>query len=169
MSKPTLFSVPLWTGKIKARVAKKHFGHGVKWFWKNHPEFRAMTVGGVINDCSGLNRTIAAIKPFYISVGKRGGRVLFDIDFESTEGACCSLISCGVEPAKSQEEIEKNFITYMDDWFFGDGGKHWYSGLDNPKYQDEIQRQKLKYETVKNGGHIVDEHGRPYPQFMRPQ
>lgn len=169
MRELTLFGVPLWFGKVKSKVAKKHLGQGVRWFWKNRPEFRAMTIGGVINDCSGLNRTIAAIDPFYVPVGRRGGRVLFDIDFTSTEGAGCSLISCGVEPARSQEQIEKSFIEHMDGWFFGEGGKTWYSGLDNPEHQIEIQRQILKYETVKNGGHIVDEAGRPYPQFMRPQ
>jgi hypothetical protein len=159
MKIPTLFSVPLWKGRIKTRVVKKYLNSWpIHWFLEkeNYYRFKDLKVGDLVNDCSGRNGEILEITPEYAYT--RVGQILCDIDLLTTN-AGCSLIHCGIEVGVSREQVEQRFIAFMDDWFFGEGGKTWYGGLDNPKYQDEINLAKRKYETVKSGGHITDERG----------
>lgn len=167
MKIPTLFGVPLWKGKIKARLAKKYLnGSPIGWFLKreNHYRFKDLKIGDLVNDCSGRNGEILEITPEYCNT--RIGQILYDIDLLTTN-AGCSLIHCGIEVGISREQVEQRFIVFMDDWFFGEDGKIWYGGLDNPKYQDEINLAKKKYEVIKNGGHITDERGCLLEEFKQ--
>jgi hypothetical protein len=116
----------------------------------------------LINDCTGFNGVVLNIEPDYYPVNR--GNVMFDVSL-TTENTGCSLTHCGIEPPLPRDEIEKNHIHFMENWFFGDGGKMWYGGLDNPKHKAEIEFTKHKYHVLKNGGHIADSDGKLLSEF----
>jgi hypothetical protein len=155
---PTLFGYPLWYGNIKRRVAKKYINRrSIGYINKYSGEkFRQLDIGDMINSCSGLNSTIKEIDPCYINYA--GGKVLVDIDFTTSSGGC-SLTSCGVSAAKSQQEVEKNWLVFANYWLNSGAGAIYYGGLDNPKYQDQINLIRRKVNVLQNGGHIADDLG----------
>lgn len=112
---PTIFGFPLWYGKIKNRIAKKHL-FGVlkcKAFIKAFSNFKE---GDLIQNCSAFNIHIGKFFPCYCKHGN--GFVLVDIDIESDTGAGCSLQNCGIDLPKSRENILK---------YFEESNKYWSS------------------------------------------
>jgi hypothetical protein len=72
-----------------------------------------LSEGDIINDCSGFN---VAIRSFQLESVKNshGGWYIYDVQFTTEpHGGCCSLMNCGVGPAKSSQEITK----YFTDWY----------------------------------------------------
>lgn len=165
--KPSLFGFPIWTGKVKRRVAKKY----LRRFRREHTlrseyqrTFSGISVGSYVNDCSGMNGRIVSMTPCYHPVG-RGAAVLVDVDFMTTNTGC-SLASCGVEPALSREVIEKSILEHHKEWTLGDGGKTWY-GTDTEKYAKAVEHAQRVISTLENGGHVVSELGELLPEFKR--
>lgn len=160
---PKFFNCPIWFGKVKNRIAKKHIHYGMRKFIHFNKIHRSyydkisnLDVGDIVHNCSGMNGRILEINPIYRNISK--GFYLKDISF-TFENTNCSMLHCSIEPAYSREVIENNFILYMENWFFKEQGKIYYGGLDNQIYRKEIELYKKKYETIKSGGHIVDENG----------
>jgi hypothetical protein len=164
-SVPTIFGCPLWLGKIKRRVAKKYLN---RWsigyqLRKRGKLIATLDIGDLINDCSGFNGTIIEIDPMYRRVA--GGDVLVDVDL-TTSNTGCSLTSCGVTEEQPREVVEANHLSFLENWFFGEPGKVWFGGLDNPEHKDKIDRAKRKLDILKSGGHITDERGRILKEFQ---
>ena len=128
MKSPKILNCPLWYGKIRRRVAKKHLPKCFRdKFWV--ASLANLKEGDMINDCSGYNVKIFKIEPIYKRVGKNG-QVLVDIDITVNEwGGSCSLRSCGIIPALSREMIVQRMKKFIDrqkesgdDWNFA---KRW--------------------------------------------
>jgi hypothetical protein len=157
---PTILGQPLWYGKVKSRVAKKHLrrSYGA---WMFSPEVQKemsqLNVGDFINDCSGFNRRIKEIQPYYIKVSK--GFVLSDIDITNDMGGSCSLRSCGVQGKLSREQIEKDTVRFLRNYTLGDDGKYWFGGEDSEEYKKAAIAAQLKISIIESGGHIADEDG----------
>lgn len=100
---PQVLGCPLWFGRIKNRVAKKHLPGKI---WRDK-KFLAMVSdlkeGDLIRDCSSFNVKITKINPLYRQVGK--GWVIYDIDITNDKGGSCSFSHCGVEPAWTRKDI----------------------------------------------------------------
>ena len=126
----------------------------------------SLKVGDYINGCSGFNAKIVEIIPQKCPIGS--GWFIGDIDFQFENGGYCSLLNCGVEPSLSREQIEKNHLEYLDWWLTNkDGAANWYQGLDNPKYQIEIQSLMKTWEALKAGVHICNEQGELLKEFEK--
>lgn len=164
MSVPTIFGYPLWGGKIKRRVAKKYLNRwrlgklinklGLKYF--------DLKEGDLVNDCTGFNGSIIEIEPYYHPVGR--AMVMVDVDL-TTSNTGCSLIHCGVCHPLSREEIEKQTLSFLENWTFGEPGKKWYGDLDAPENREQITQARKKLDILKSGGHITDEQGVLLPEF----
>lgn len=68
-------------------------------------EMAPLKVGDLVQTCTGLNARIIKVEAAYRRVGKKGGKVLFDLDFETTAGGC-SFYHCGVGRALSYADAE---------------------------------------------------------------
>lgn len=99
------------------------------------------------------------------------GWYIYDVDFSVEPfGGYCSLSPCGVEPPKPRESLEKDYFQRTEEWlnYPGMGGAaHWWGGLDNPKYAKEYANVRNRLDTLRVGGHILDEHGVLLPEFRR--
>ncbi|HYX19584.1 MAG TPA: hypothetical protein VFA98_01920 [Thermoanaerobaculia bacterium] len=160
---PTMFGFPLWRGKIKRRVAKKHLRR-VRSAWmlsrRAQSAFAKLGVGDFINDCTGHNGRIASMVPLY--VGFPGGAVLADVDFQ-TSNTGCSLQSCGVESKLPRAEVERRMLEFARGWTLDESGepgtaKHWY-GEDVEAYGRAADRARRMIAEIDSGGHVVDEDG----------
>lgn len=124
MKTPTIMGQPLWFGKIKGRVAKKHLERSIRP--SNYKEwFAAMSnlkEGDLICDCSAFNVRVAKIEPKYMRVGKNGF-VLVDILITNNQGGLCSLTYCNVQPGLSRETIIKNWQKRVD--YYKANGDQW--------------------------------------------
>lgn len=152
---PTLFRCPLWYGNIKRRVAKKYINDTSIGYINKHSgkKLSQLYIGDMINSCSSFNTVIKEIEPYYCNYA--GGKVLVDIDFTTTNGGC-SLTSCGVSAAKSQQEVERGWLSFAHYWLNSGAGDIYYGGLDNPEFQDEINLLRKKVNILQSGGHITD-------------
>ena len=163
---PTLFGFPIWEGRIKRRVAKKHLRRwGISRFLdpKFLKRYEGYGVGSYINDCTGFNGKILSITPEYRGLSGLGGAViLMDLDFQTENTGCC-FRSCGVEPALSREVIEARMLDFTKNWALGEGGKTWY-GKD---YDKEAERARNIVSILESGGHVADEFGVLLPEFKR--
>ncbi len=134
--KETVFGFPTWYGNIKARYIKGHHcrtiirpnSYAVRLF------NNSLKVGDVVNDCSGFNKIVQEINPFY---GYRFD-VLTDIDLTMTDGSGCSFRHCGVSPAQTRETIEAHLYPF-----------HKHTVWGNPDLAAILEA----------GGHICDENG----------
>ena len=158
---PCLFGFPLWRGKIKRRVAKKHLP---KWFLRRdvQKKFGALGLGDFINDCSGNNGRILEMTPCYARLARCRGQVLCDVDFVTTNTGC-SLRSCGIEPKLAREEVERRKVTFAREWTLDESGqpgtaKYWY-GADVEKYERAASYARKLIAEIEAGGHVVDEDG----------
>jgi hypothetical protein len=104
MSAPKVFGFPLWTG-LKKRIAKKHLRRERDFRRRLLEDMAGLKIGGLYQNCSGLNHRVKQVTPVYRRVGK--GRVLVDLDFEATDGSCCSFFHRGVMLPLSYEEAER--------------------------------------------------------------
>lgn len=165
---PTIFGYPLWRGKIKKRIAKKYLRrYRMERFFKPDvmKRFTDLGIGSYVNDCSGFNGKITEMYPTYRRIGKGKGAVLLDVDFQTENTGCC-LGSCGVEPALSQEEVEKRTLAHLKAWTLSDGGKTWY-GEGTEDYLKAVARANQIIKVIEEGGHITDEFGKRLPEFDR--
>lgn len=114
--------------------------------------------GDLVNGCSGFNHRVAEVKPEIWQTGK--GWYISNVDFVMQDGACCSLLHCGVSTPLSRDEIENEHLKFLNYYLTNPkGAAQWYGGLDNPKYKDEIDKLIRTWEILKNGEHICDEYG----------
>jgi|SRR5690606_16513569 len=149
---PYIFGVPFWYGNIKNRIATKHVKKfSIRYFYDNRNKFN-LSIGNMINDCSGFNGIVSKIEPLYIQM--YGGFILYDILFQTTNGGC-SLINCGIEPAQSRDEIEKRKLEWYSNYVNSGCADTWYESKDDPGYTKLIDTINI----LKCGGHIVDERG----------
>lgn len=167
---PRLFGFPIWKGKIKRRVAKKHLRRSrISWILGHKArEFALLGVGDIINDCSGNNGRITEMTPWYHPVGKSGA-ILIDVDFQTTNTGC-SLCSCGIEPQLSREEIENRKVAFARDWALDESGvpgtaKYWF-GKDTAAYEKAADYARRMIAEIESGGHIVDEDGMLLPAWQ---
>lgn len=134
----------------------------IKWAMSLKP-------GDLINDCSGFNVIIREIDPDVRTF--HNGWFIQNVDFTvEPYGGGCSLMHCGVEPPKPRELLEKEYLVDMEDYLNSSGpgsASYWYGGLDNPKYKKEIENLRNRLDTLKNGGHILDERGILLPEFRK--
>lgn len=170
MKVPTLFGFPIWRGKVKRRIVKKY----LRRFHRQHTlsdeyrkRFDGYGTGSYVNDCSGLNGKITEMTPCYYSVGRRGGEILVDVDFMTTNTGC-SLASCGVEPALDREVIEKRILEHHQRWTLGEGGEFWY-GKGTEQYQKATDHARKIIDVILSGGHVVTEQGEPLDEFRKPE
>lgn len=164
MSKiPTMFGFPLWRGKIKRRLAKKHL-RSVRSAWmlsrSAQAAFARLGLGDFINDCTGLNGRIISMTPLY--AGCHGGSVLADVDLQ-TSNTGCSLQSCGIEPKLPREEVERRKLEFAREWVLDESGepgtaKFWY-GSDTKAYERAADFARRMIAEIDSGGHVVDEDG----------
>jgi hypothetical protein len=119
---------PLWLGKVKARVAKKHL-IGVFRNRAYLTEMSQIKPGDLISDCSSFNVRVASVEPRYYTPSARwvGGtlrtlrfRVLVDIDITNDKGGICSLAHCGVELPRSREDIIRDWEERIP-WYIANG------------------------------------------------
>lgn len=124
---PIVMCHPLWVG-LKKRFAKKR-RRGVFREWKFLKLMESVKVGDFVLTCSLFNAKIVSIDPVYRDIGRGGrlidpeesegvechGNLLVDIDIE-TDGGGCSFYNCGVEPARSREDILKYWEKAVKDW-----------------------------------------------------
>lgn len=116
MPKPKPFGFPAWK-HCRSKVAKKYINSYNRNMLERWWEMDNLRIGDLINTCSGLNGRVVKAKPIYDRIGKKA-EVLFDIEFVCEGGECCSVYYCGVEPAKTKEEIEaycRNIVSYYKD------------------------------------------------------
>lgn len=111
-----------------------------------------LNVGDLVNDCSLFNHKIISVKPIYANY--RNGWYMCDIDFV-LEDMICSLVSCGIRPAKSRIECEKQYLIFLNDWLNSGRAKKYYS---NDK---EIKRLEEVRKIILEGGHVCNENGIP--------
>jgi hypothetical protein len=163
---PTMFTFPLWKGKIKKRVAKKRlkrFSNG----WMMEPQAQAklssLRVGDFVNDCTGNNGKIKKLYPIYRRIGKGHGAVLLDVDLDTTNTSC-SLCSCGIEPKLTREHIEARKVEFLKEWTLGDAGEHWF-GKDTEQHLAAIERANKVISVIEAGGHVCDEDGQLLPEY----
>ncbi len=159
---PKLFGFPLWYGKIKNRVAKKHLYYNIKALLHYYKEFASYKPGDFVNDCTGFNRKILNIYPRYYKVSN--GFVLSDVDIYNDQGGCCSLCSCGVQPKLLVEEIESKTLEFIREWTLGPDGEHWY-GKNSEDYKKVVERAHKVIEVIESGRHITDADGQMLEEF----
>lgn len=106
---PAIIGRPLWFGKIKRRVAKKHLSVSLR-----NSSLANVKRGDLIFSCTGFNVRVAETRPYYKRVGK--GFVLTDIEITTDSGGLCSLIHCGVEAPHSREDIIKSWEAKVSYW-----------------------------------------------------
>lgn len=143
-----IYSLPIWKN-VKRRVAKKYLKrYASDWMLDPRAKvFANLKPGDIVNTCSGFNNKIKQIIPYYFAVGK--GQVLFSIDLVMEKGSVCDAQMCGVEPARSREDIEAEMLQFYkqilkEERFF------------SPK-DKEITEKNLA--ILESGGHIADENG----------
>jgi hypothetical protein len=159
---PTICGYPIWTGKIKRRVAKKYLGKTILLLSKN-VEMANIDIGNFVNDCTGFNGRVTDMIATYRGIGKGRGQILLDIDINTTNTSC-SLCHCGVESKVSRDEVEARSIDFMKNWTLGEPGKKWYAG-DEEKYQKVIARANKMISLVEAGGHFTNEDGELLEEF----
>lgn len=146
----TILGCPVIIGKLKRRVAKKRWRHIF-----NVPEdLAALDVGDWINDCSGFNRRIAKIEPDYYRTG--GGWLLIDIQIVADDGACCSIMNCGVTPKVPRDQIEAEHLDFLKSWTLGPDGQTWFG----PEWPTVAARTRAFLKDVEQGMRFTDEDGR---------
>lgn len=151
------------------RALRKQLGSMVGTFYEGSkravlPYFRAnrlrglieqasLNVGDVIHDCSGWNHRIAKIEPMWRFGWKSRTSYLHSFDILFEDGGCRCECSLFIEPARSVENTEKywkSWILYQREQNLG-----WADG----KYYDEILRR------LENGLPICDNHGIELPEL----
>lgn len=157
MKVPTICGFPLWYGRIKPRVAKKHLNMDSCGSWlleqaRKSRWLRDLKVGDLINECSGFNSEIVSMYPAYHQV--RGGWILYNIEFQ-TKTTGCSLLGCGVEPPLSREIIEEQYVRFTREWIMNEQGKTWFGAT----WPEEAQKAQAMLDFIAAGGHIADEYG----------
>lgn len=154
---PIVFGHPLWYGKIKNRVAKKHL---YKSLIRHSKIFANYKIGDYVNDCTAWNNKITSIKPVYRAVGK--GYVLSDIDLITT-GTGCGLTSCGIEPPIAVDKLNQMMLEYYESWIINPESKKYYTNQEDcTKYFEKCKRI---IETIKSGKFVTDEFGSLLPEF----
>jgi hypothetical protein len=115
--------------------------------------------GDLVYDCSAFNVVVRDIQPLALFNGR--GYAIHDIEIiHEPFGGSCSVVHCGVGKPKSRHEIEKNYLIFLRYWLSNpNGAAKWYSGLDNPEFQDEINVWKQMLAKLENNEHICDERG----------
>lgn len=161
MKAPTIIGCPLWLGPIKPRVAKKWLRRFHNDWMLHHPLLSHLTIGDIINTCSGLNSKILSVKPDYISIGTTGRcHVLVDVDIMTTDTGC-SLSHCGVEPALPREVIEARFKDSALEWTLTDTGRLWW-GDDYPRHEAMAHR---RLQALERGEHFISQEGRMLDEY----
>lgn len=163
---PTILGFPLWKGRIKNRVAKKHLKKLLNgWMLGKYAQqhMAHLKVGDFVNDCSGKNSRIVEMHPIYHRIGKGYGSVLLDVDLQ-TGNTGCSLTHCGVEPKLPREVIEKRMLQHIKEWTLGEGGQTWY-GKDSDKYLQVVDHANKLVLILESGGHVTNEDGEMIPEY----
>lgn len=133
------------------RYANKRRQEKIRWALTLKP-------GDLINDCSGFNVVIHEVEPDYWRSPRRRGWAITNVYFTLDPHGSCSLLHCGVEPARPRDELEAEFLanyghpTYVDQlrqWY----GDHW------PDFNEHTAKLSRQLETLRAGGHILDERG----------
>lgn len=145
--------------KVRRRVPKQMDGQ-IRWALSLQP-------GDIINDCTSLNVVIRKIKAQIYPVNN--GWYIYDVDFETEPfGGRCSLMNCGVSPAKSRDLLEKEYLGYLTEYMTGDApgsAAYWFGGRGKEDFKKAEKRYLDKLDVIKNDGHFLDEHGVLLPAF----
>jgi hypothetical protein len=120
---PSILGCPLWFGRIKSRTAKKHLCHDIFRDSKFLASMAEYQEGDLICDCSAFNVRIARIEPRYRRLAGEHGQILVDIDITNDRGGGCSFAHCGVEPARSREDILQHWEESVA--YYKENGDRW--------------------------------------------
>jgi hypothetical protein len=104
--------------------------------------------GDLINDCSMFNVVVNKVTPKICYT--RRGWFIYGVDFWTEIGGC-SLLSCGVEPPLTPEELERRLRDFYEQW---DDGPYAKGGWDFKSEKDEV------WTRLQQGLPICDERGR---------
>ena len=117
--------------------------------------------GDIINDCSGFNKIIRSVDPYY-KFSSRGWAII-DVDYTTEpHGGGCSLTHCGVEPAIPRDVLESEYVKEHDErvvWM-----RQWFKGSEE-KGDKAVAIAHKRVEVVRSGGHFLDEQGILPPEF----
>jgi len=106
-----------------------------------------LSKGDLINDCSGFN---VIVRSFELEVvrNNHSGWYIYDVMFTTEPfGGNCSLMNCGVCPAKTSEEIT-NYI------------KNWYAEMGNAPNGWSFKTDKdIIWQRLNSGLQICDDKG----------
>lgn len=120
--------------------------------------------GDLINDCSAFNVRIIEIDQDIIYY--HNGWVIVDISFMTTPyGGRCSLINCGVEPAKPRDVLEQEHLKWIKSYISTGALARWYGGENTEEYKINLDRYMKEIDTLESGNHITNERGMILKEF----
>lgn len=153
MKIPVIFNLPVWRGRIKARVAKKHLHRWtISYFITRSELFAHLGVGDYINNCDGYNSKIIELHPQYYTIGRKGyGQILIGLNIMTTGGRSCSLVNCGIEPELSRQVVIDRFISSIKEDILSDLGKYWLGS----KWEKEAQKAQARLTELESGGENI--------------